>query len=96
VISSFWSDGQPLGEGLWSERTAVVAVDHGRLLHATAKIHHGYSGIEREVRIDAVDELPGGLVAAGWTPDPATSPPARRSSRPPGSAGGTKSATKGR
>jgi hypothetical protein len=68
VITSEWSDGQPIGEGLSSERTAIVAVDHGRLLHAHAKIHHGYSGIEREVRIDAVDTCPGGLVAAGWTP----------------------------
>lgn len=70
VISSFWSDGHPLDEGLWSERTAVVSVEHGRLLHSQTVIHHTYTGIEREVRIDAVDACPGGLVAAGWTPDP--------------------------
>lgn len=66
VITSEWSDGSPSGEGLSSERTAVIAVDHGRLLHAHAKIHHGFSGVEREVRIDAVDACPGGLAAAGW------------------------------
>ncbi len=71
VISSFWSDGHPLGEGLWSERTAVVSVDHGRLLHSQTFIHHTYTGIERELRMDAVDDCPGGLVAAGWSPDAA-------------------------
>lgn len=68
VITSRWSDGLPLGEGLSSERTAVISVDHGRLMHAHAQIHHGFSGIEREVRVDAVDTCPGGLIAAGWDP----------------------------
>ena len=49
----------------------VVSVEHGRLLHSQTLIHHGYSGIEREVRVDAIDGCPGGLVAAGWSPDPA-------------------------
>jgi len=70
-VSSFWSDGHPLGEALWSERSAVISVTHGRLLHSLTVIHHGYSGIEREVRVDAVDACPGGLVAAGWSPEPA-------------------------
>ncbi|HEY0134409.1 MAG TPA: hypothetical protein VGB85_10025 [Nannocystis sp.] len=73
VISSFWSDGHPLDEGLWSERTAVVSVEHGRLLHSQTFIHHTYTGIEREVRVDAIDSCPGGLVAAGWSPDAAAS-----------------------
>ena len=73
VISSFWSDGHPLDEGLWSERTAVVSVEHGRLLHSQTLIHHTYTGIEREVRVDAIDRCPGGLVAAGWSPDVAAS-----------------------
>lgn len=68
-ISSFWSDGQPLDEGIWSERKAVVSLAHGRLLHSETLIHHGYSGIEREVRVDAVDGCAGGLVAAGWSPE---------------------------
>ncbi len=71
VISSFWSDGHPLDEGLWSERTAVISVAHGRLLHSHAFIHHTYTGIERELRVDAIDACPGGLVAAGWSPDAA-------------------------
>ena len=70
-ISSFWSDGHALGEALSSERVAVVSVEHGRLLHSQTVIHHDYTGIEREVRVDAVDACPGGLVAAGWTPSPA-------------------------
>ena len=77
VISSFWSDGHPLDEGLWSERTAVVSVDSGRLLHSHTFIHHTYTGIERELRMDAVDDCPGGLVAAGWSPDAAVSSAAR-------------------
>lgn len=91
VITSEWSDGLPMGEGLSSERTAVITVDHGRLLHAHAKIHHGYSGIEREVRIDAVDTCPGGLVDAGWTP-----PDAVVSAREAILATRDKTATKGR
>jgi hypothetical protein len=75
VISSAWSDGHPIGEGLSSERTAVIAVDHGRLLHAHTRVHHGYSGIEREVRVDAVDTCPGGLVAAGWDPPESVTSP---------------------
>ena len=71
VISSFWSDGHPLDQGLWSERTAVVSIDHGRLLHSHTSIHHTYTGIERELRVDAVDACPGGLVAFGWRPEPA-------------------------
>jgi hypothetical protein len=70
-VSSFWSDGHPLGETLASERIAVISVEHGRLLHSQTFVHHGYSGIEREVRVDAVDACPGSLVAAGWTPGPA-------------------------
>lgn len=68
-ISSFWSDGQPLDQGIWSERKAIVSLAHGRLIHSETLIHHGYSGIEREVQIDAVDECAGGLVAAGWSPE---------------------------
>lgn len=71
VIDGLWSDGHALGEGLWSERTALVAVDDGRLLYSHTRIHHTFSGIEREVRVDAVDVCPGGLVAAGWQPDAA-------------------------
>lgn len=68
VISSAWTDGNPVGEGLSSERTAVVSLTDGRLVHAHARVHHGYSGIEREVRLDAVDTCPGSLVSAGWQP----------------------------
>jgi hypothetical protein len=73
-ISSFWSDGHPLGDGIWSERSAVISVDHGRLLHSRTTIHHGYTGIEREVRLDAVDACAGGLVAAGWADSAAIGP----------------------
>lgn len=68
VVTSVWTDGNPAGDGLSSDRTAVIGLADGRLLHAHAKIHHGYSGIEREVRVEAVDACPGGLVAAGWRP----------------------------
>lgn len=97
-ISSFWSDGQPLEEGIWSERKALVSLEHGRLIHSETVIHHGYSGIEREVRVDAVDECAGGLVAAGWRADGATvagrdallTALAGSAERAPSSAGGTK------
>lgn len=67
-IAGFWSDGHALDTGLWSERTALVDVEAGRLLRAEVFIHHNFSGIERRVVVDAVDACPGGLVAAGWTP----------------------------
>jgi hypothetical protein len=67
-LAGLWSDGNPLDAGLWSERTALVDVEAGRLLRAEVFIHHNFSGIERRVVVDAVDACPGGLVAAGWTP----------------------------
>jgi len=70
-ISSFWSDGHPLGAGIWSERVALVSLTHGRLMYSETRIHHGYTGIEREVRLTAIDACPGGLVAAGWSPEAA-------------------------
>ncbi|MDC0718030.1 hypothetical protein [Nannocystis bainbridge] len=65
-IAGFWSDGQPLDKGVWSERTVLVDADHGRPLRAEVFVHHNFTGIERHVVIDAVDTCPGGLVAAGW------------------------------
>lgn len=65
-IASFWSDGQPLDKGVWSERVALVDVDRGRLLRAEVAVHHNFTGIERHIVIDAIDTCPGGLVAAGW------------------------------
>lgn len=67
-LESVWSDGHELGVGLWAERSALVDVDRGRLVRAEAFIHHTFTGIERQVRVDAIDACPGGLVAAGWTP----------------------------
>jgi hypothetical protein len=65
-IASFWSDGQPLDKGVWSERVALVDILRGRLLRAEVTVHHNFTGIERHVVIDAVDSCPGGLIAAGW------------------------------
>lgn len=67
-IAGFWSDGQALDTGVWTERTALVDADSGRLVRAEVFIHHNFTAIERHVTIDAVDACPGGLVAAGWTP----------------------------
>ena len=68
AISSYWSDGNPPGVGVSSERTALVATRSGRLVAAEAVIHHGFLKITRTVRIEAVDPCPGGLLAAGWQP----------------------------
>lgn len=72
AISSFWSDGHPLDTGVWSERVALVDADSGRLVRAEISIHHNFTGVERQIRLDAVDTCPGGLVAAGYTPPEAT------------------------
>lgn len=67
-IASFWSDGQALDIGIWTERTALVDVEAGRLLRAEVFVHHGFMNLERQIRIDAIDGCAGGLVAAGWAP----------------------------
>lgn len=80
-IESVWSDDHGVGVGLWSERSAYVDLERGRLLRAEIFIHHTFSGIERHLVIDAVDACPGGLAAAGWDP-PARADEAQAELRP--------------
>ncbi len=68
AISSYWSDGNPPGVGIYAERTALIASRGGRLVAAEAVIHHGFLKITRNVRIEAVDACPGGMAASGWRP----------------------------
>ncbi len=70
VVSGFWSDGHALDEGLWSERSAVISLAHGRLLVSHTTIHHNYLGIERDIFVEAVDDCPGSLLALGFAPEP--------------------------
>ncbi|MEZ4449773.1 MAG: hypothetical protein R3B09_09845 [Nannocystaceae bacterium] len=70
-IASTWSDGQEPSAGVWSERVSLVDVDAGRLLASETTIHHGFLGITREIRIEAVDSCPGGLRSGGWRPEDA-------------------------
>lgn len=68
AISSYWSDGNPPGVGIYAERTALIASRGGRLVATEAVIHHGFLKITRNVRIEAVDACPGGMAASGWRP----------------------------
>ncbi len=71
-ITSFWSDGHPLDQGIWSERQSLISSDDGRLIAAEIVIHHNRYKITRNLRIEAVDSCPGGLPALGGA---ATTPP---------------------
>ncbi|MCA9720138.1 MAG: hypothetical protein KC468_36075, partial [Myxococcales bacterium] len=71
VIEGAWNDGHPEGVGVSTERTAVVELRTGRLLHAEVAIHHSILGVERRLEIDAVDSCAGSLAESGWTPAPA-------------------------
>ena len=65
AITGFWSDGHPLDQGIWSERQSLVSSDDGRLIAAEIVIHHNRYKITRNLRIEAVDNCPGGLPALG-------------------------------
>lgn len=67
AITGFWSDGHPLDQGIWSERQSLVSSDDGRLIAAEIVIHHNRYKITRNLRIEAVDNCPGGLPALGGT-----------------------------
>ncbi len=71
AIASYWSDGHPPENGIWSERQALIAVDDGRLLAAEITIHHNRYKITRNLRIEAVDACPGGVPDLGGTPSQA-------------------------
>ncbi|HFE44952.1 MAG TPA: hypothetical protein ENJ18_05575 [Nannocystis exedens] len=71
-ITGFWSDGHALDQGIWSERQSLISSDDGRLLAAEILIHHNRYKITRHLRIEAVDNCPGGLPALGGA---ATPPP---------------------
>ncbi|MBK8261523.1 MAG: hypothetical protein IPK80_09295 [Nannocystis sp.] len=66
AISSVWSDGQPPGVGISTERVALVASDSGRLVASEVLIRHGFLGVTRRVVIEAVDDCADGLPTLGW------------------------------
>ena len=71
AIASYWSDGHPPENGIWSERQALISVDDGRLLAAEITIHHNRYKITRNLRIEAVDACSGGVLDLGGAPSEA-------------------------
>jgi len=66
AIASFWSDGHDTGKGIWSERTTLVSLDHGRMAYSTTTVHHGFFDMTRTYTIYAIDDCPGGFADVGW------------------------------
>lgn len=80
VIRSLWTDGhgEPAPgneEGIWTERTAVISLTHGRPVWAKTIVHHNFplptpdksmAPITRTWEMRSVDECPGSLASLGW------------------------------
>jgi len=60
AISSAWTDGQPMGVGISTERVALVS-ESGRLVASEVVIRHGFLGVTRRIRVEAVDACADGL-----------------------------------
>lgn len=83
VIRSLWTDGHgeaaPGNEqGIWTERTAVISLTHGRPVWTKTIVHHNFplptpdksmKPIARTWEMRSVDECPGSLASLGWSRD---------------------------
>ncbi len=74
-ITSRWSDGHPAGQGIHTERSTLVSVEHGRPVWSQTVVDHrfpqpvasgGFAPVVRTWTIEAIDGCPGSLAAAGW------------------------------
>ena len=89
LVRSLWSDGhgppEPSNkEGIWSERTSLVALTSGRPVWSRAKIHHNFprptadkkngawAPVVRTWEMTSIDECAGSMSSLGWERPPAT------------------------
>jgi hypothetical protein len=84
LVTTTWTDGHGPADagntvGIWSERVALVSVEHGRPAWARAVIHYnfgqqlaegGWGPVTRTWEMQSVDACPGSLAAMGWTRSP--------------------------
>ena len=80
LVTTTWTDGHGPPDagntsGIWSERVALVSVDHGRPAWARAVIHYNFpqqlaSGtwgpVTRTWEMQSIDDCAGSLAAMGW------------------------------
>lgn len=73
-IHSTWTDGHE-GKGIDTERFTLISVDHGRPLWSQTRVDHrfaqptadgGFAPVVRTWQLEAIDDCPGALPAAGW------------------------------
>ena len=81
LISSTWTDGHGPPDisnklGIWSQREALISIEHGRPAWARAVVHYnfpqqlaegGWGPTVRTWVMDSVDACPGSLAAMGWS-----------------------------
>jgi hypothetical protein len=80
LVTTTWTDGHGPADagnsvGNWSERVALVSLEHGRPAWARAVIHYnfpqqladGWGAVERTWEMQSIDECPGSLAAMGWS-----------------------------
>ncbi|MEM7160634.1 MAG: hypothetical protein AAF799_47800 [Myxococcota bacterium] len=78
-IESTWTDGHGPGLGIHTKRRTLVSVEHGRPLWSQTVVDHryfeplaagGFGAIVRTWTLEAIDDCPGSLQAAGWERPP--------------------------
>lgn len=78
-IVSRWSDGHGAAQGINTLRQTLVSVEHGRPVWSRTRIDHrfaqpvaagGFAPVVRTWTLEAIDECPGSLAAAGWERPP--------------------------
>lgn len=74
-IHSTWSDGHGPGQGISTERSTLVSVEHGRPVWSQTRVDHrfpqpvasgGFAPVVRTWTLETIDACPGSLAAAGW------------------------------
>lgn len=78
-IVSRWSDGHGAAQGINTSRQTLVSVEHGRPVWSRTRIDHrfaqpvatgGFAPVVRTWTLEAIDQCPGSLAAAGWERPP--------------------------
>lgn len=81
LVTSTWTDGHGPADagntiGIWTERVALVSIDHGRPAWARAVVHYnfvqelaagGWGPVTRTWEMQSIDDCAGSLAAMGWS-----------------------------
>lgn len=80
LVYGTWTDGHGKAEasntlGIWSERTTLISLEHGRPVWSKFKLHHnfprptvdeGWRAVERDWEMASIDSCAGSLASLGW------------------------------